>query len=123
MIGLSGAAAGLAQVNVRVDRHAKERAEQSLRLVGMSLPRVIKNVVEKIAMGGRSCEEVLAALDTEPCAEETVGESPFAASWASADQLYRDLGISGDPVSGERDWDVVYSEAMDAHYRGKGLIS
>ena len=49
-------------------------------------------------------------------------ESPFAASWAAADQLYADLGIVASPGSDDRDWDTVYAEAMDEHYRQKGMI-
>ena len=34
-----GAVSGMAQVNVRVDRQVKNRAEEALRLSGGSLPR------------------------------------------------------------------------------------
>ena len=54
---------GMAQVNVRVDRQVKNRAEEVLRLSGGSLPELIKKVVAKVAQGGRQCEEVLAAVD------------------------------------------------------------
>ena len=46
----------------------------------------------------------------------------MAASWAAADQLYADLGIATSHVSDDRDWDTIYSEAMDEHYRQKGMI-
>lgn len=39
----------MAQVNVRVDRSVKERAEEALRLSGGSLPELIKKVVAKVA--------------------------------------------------------------------------
>lgn len=110
----------MAQVNVRVDRSVKERAEEALRLSGRSLPELIKKVVAKVAQGGGSCEEVLSAVDDQlPSAGAT---SPFAASWAAADQLYADLGIATSPVSDDRGWDTIYSEAMDEHYRQKGII-
>lgn len=115
-----GVVSGMAQVNVRVDRSVKERAEEALRLSGRSLPELIKKVVAKVAQGGGQCEEVLAAVDDQlPSAGAT---SPFAASWAAADQLYADLGIATSPVSDDRDWDVIYSDAMDEHYRQKGMI-
>ena len=80
-----GAASGMAQVNVRVDRQVKNRAEEALRLSGGSLPELIKKVVAKVAQGGGSCEEVLSAVDDQP---PSVGAtSPFVASWAAADQL------------------------------------
>ena len=41
---------------------------------------------------------------------------------AAADRLYADLGIATSPVSDDRDWDVIYSDAMDEHYRQKGMI-
>lgn len=111
---------GMAQVNVRVDRQVKNRAEEALRLSGASLPELIKKVVAKVAQGGGSCEEVLSAVDDQlPSAGAT---SLFAASWAAADQLYADLGIATSPVSDDRDWDAIYSEAMDEHYRQKGMI-
>ena len=110
----------MAQVNVRVDRQVKDHAEEALRLSGTSLPELIKKVVAKVAQGGGSCEEVLSAVDDQlPSAGAT---SSFAASWAAADQLYADLGIATSPVSDDRGWDTFYSEAMDEHYRQKGMI-
>ena len=44
-----GAVGSMAQVNVRVDRSVKERAEEALRLSGGSLPELIKKVVAKVA--------------------------------------------------------------------------
>ncbi len=115
-----GAVSGMAQVNVRVDRQVKNRAEEVLRLSGGSLPELIKKVVVKVAQGGGQCEEVLAAVDDR---QQTVAlDTPFAASWAVADQLYADLGIATSPVSDDRDWDTIYSEAMDERYRQKGMI-
>ena len=115
-----GAVSGMAQVNVRVDRSVKERAEEALQLSGGSLPELIKKVVAKVAQGGGQCEEVLSAVDDQlPSAGAT---SPFAASWAAADQLYADLGIATSPVSDDRGWDAIYSEAMDDRYRQKGMI-
>ena len=82
-----GAVDGMAQVNVRVDRQVKNRAEEALRLSGGSLPELIKKVVAKVAQGGGQCEEVLAAVDDR---QQTVApDTPFAASWAAADQLTR----------------------------------
>lgn len=110
----------MAQVNVRVDRQVKDHAEEALRLSGTSLPELIKKVVAKVAQGGGSCEEVLSAVDDQlPSAGAT---SSFAASWAAADQLYADLGIATSPVSDDRGWDTIYSDAMDEHYRQKGMI-
>ena len=115
-----GAVSGMAQVNVRVDRQVKNRAEEALRLSGGSLPELIKKVVTKVAQGGGQCEEVLAAVDDR---RQTVApDTPFAASWAAVDQLYADLGIATSPVSDDRDWDTIYSEAMDERYRQKGMI-
>lgn len=115
-----GAVSGMAQVNVRVDRQVKNRAEEALQLSGRSLPDLIKKVVAKVAQGGGQCEEVLSAVDGR---QQTIAhDTPFAASWAAADRLYADLGIATSPVSDERDWDVIYSDAMDEHYRQKGMI-
>lgn len=115
-----GAVSGMAQVNVRVDRQVKDRAEEALRLSGGSLSELIKKVVAKVAQGGGQCEEVLAAVDDRQHAIAL--ESPFAASWAAADQLYADLGIVTLSGSADRDWDTVYAEAMDERYRQKGMI-
>ena len=109
----------MAQVNVRVDRSVKERAEEALQLSGRSLPELIKKVVAKVAQGGGQCEEVLAAVDDR---QTVAPDTPFAASWAAADRLYADLGIAASPVSDDRDWDTIYSEAMDERYRQKGMI-
>ena len=110
----------MAQVNVRVDRSVKERAEEALRLSGGTLPDLIKKVVAKVAQGGGSCEEILEAVNDRQ--RGAALDSPFAASWAAADQLYADLGIATSPVSDDRDWDVIYSDAMDEHYRQKGMV-
>lgn len=115
-----GAASSMAQVNVRVDRQVKNRAEEVLRLSGGSLPELIKKVVAKVAQGGGQCEEVLAAVDDRK--QAVAPDTPFAASWAAADQLYADLGIAASSVSDDRDWDTIYSEAMDERYRQKGMI-
>lgn len=115
-----GAVSGMAQVNVRVDRQVKDRAEEALRLSGGSLSELIKKVVAKVAQGGGQCEEVLAVVDDRQHA--ITPESPFAASWAAADQLYADLGIVTLSGSDDRDWETVYAEAMDEHYRKKGMI-
>lgn len=115
-----GTVNGMAQVNVRVDRQVKNRAEEALRLSGGSLPELIKKMVAKVAQGGGQCEEVLAAVDGRQHA--ITPESPFAASWAAADRLYADLGIVTSLGSDARDWDTVYAEAMDEHYRQKGMI-
>ena len=115
-----GSVSGMAQVNVRVDRQVKNRAEEALRLSGGSLPELIKKVVAKVAQGGGQCEEVLSAVDGR---QQTVAhDTPFTASWAAADRLYADLGIAMSPVSDDRGWDTIYSEAMDEHYRQKGMI-
>ena len=115
-----GAVSGMAQVNVRVDRQVKDHAEEALRLSGASLPELIKKVVAKVAQGGGQCEEVLSAVDDR---QQTVAhDTPFAASWAAADRLYADLGIAASPVSDDRGWDTIYSDAMDEHYRQKGMI-
>ena len=115
-----GAVSGMAQVNVRVDRQVKNRAEEALRLSGGSLPELIKKVVAKVAQGGGQCEEVLAAVDDRH--QAVAPDTPFAVSWAAADRLYADLGIAASPVSDDRGWDTIYSEAMDEHYRQKGMI-
>ncbi len=110
----------MAQVNVRVDRSVKERAEEALRLSGGTLPELIKKVVAKVAQGGGQCEEVLAAVDGR---QQTIAhDTPFAVSWAAADQLYADLGVDTSSTSDDRDWDTIYSEAMDDRYRQKGMI-
>lgn len=113
-------AGGMVQVNVRVDRSVKEHAEEALRLSGATLPELIKKVVAKVAQGGGRCEEVLAAVDDRR--QSVAPDTPFAASWAAADQLYADLGIATLPVSDDRGWETIYSEAMDEHYRQKGMI-
>lgn len=115
-----GAVSSMAQVNVRVDRSVKERAEEALRLSGGSLPELIKKVVAKVAQGGGQCEEVLAAVDDRQ--QAVAPDTPFVASWAAADRLYADLGIAASPVSDDRGWDTIYSEAMDERYRQKGMI-
>lgn len=113
-------AGSMVQVNVRVDCSVKERAEEALRLSGATLPELIKRVVTKVAQGGGSCEEILEAVNDRR--RGAMPDAPFAASWAAADQLYADLGIDTSSTSDERDWNTIYSEAMDERYRQKGMI-
>ena len=78
---------GMAQVNVRVDRQVKNRAEEALRLSGGSLPELIKKVVAKVAQGGGQCEEVLAAVDGR---QQTIAhDTPFAVSCSGRPALCR----------------------------------
>ena len=76
--------------------------------------------VVRHAQGGGQCEEVLAAVDDRQ--QSVAPDTPFAASWAVADQLYADLGLDTSAASDDRDWDTIYSEAMDERYRQKGMI-
>ena len=109
------AAGSMVQVNVRVDCSVEECAEEALRLSGATLPELSKKVVAKVAQGSGSCEEILEAGNDWQ--RDAVPDAPFAASWAAADQLYADLGIDTSPTSDDRDWDTIYSGAMDEHYR------
>ena len=76
----------MAQVNVRVDRQVKNRAEEALRLSGGSLPELIKKVVAKVAQGGGQCEEVLAAVDGRR-------QTGFMQIWASLRRPYPTIAI------------------------------
>ena len=88
----------MAQVNVRVDRSVKERAEEALRLSGVSLPELIKKVVAKVAQGGGQCEEVLAAVDDR---QRPILRSPrrgqrqtgFMQIWASLRRPYPTIAV------------------------------
>ena len=75
----------MAQVNVRVNRSVKERAEEALQLSGRSLPELIKKVVAKVAQGGGQCEEVLSAVDGRQLRSPRRGQRQigFTRTWAS----------------------------------------
>ena len=116
-----GAVGGMAQVNVRVDRQVKNRAEEALRLSGGSLPELIKKVVAKVAQGGGQCEEVLAA-GRRPGSRPSrpILRSPhhgrrrisFTRTWASLRHPYPMIAIGTRSIP----------KAMDEHYRQKGMI-
>lgn len=76
----------MAQVNVRVDRQVKNRAEEALRLSGGSLPELIKKVVAKVAQGGGQCEEVLFAVDGRQ-------QTGFMQIWASLCRPYPTIAV------------------------------
>lgn len=96
-----GSVSGMAQVNVRVDRQVKNRAEEALRLSGGSLPELIKKVVAKVAQGGGQCEEVLAAVDDRQQTIAPIRRSPhhgrrrisFTRTWASLRRLCPTIAI------------------------------
>ena len=90
----------MAQVNVRVDRSVKERAEEALRLSGRSLPELIKKVVTKVAQGGGQCEEVLSAVDgrQQTVAHDTPPrrgkrQTGFMQIWASLRRPYPTIAV------------------------------
>lgn len=96
-----GAVSGMVQVNVRVDRQVKNRAEEALQLSGRSLPELIKKVVAKVAQGGGQCEEVLAAIDDRSRPSRPIRRSPhhgrrrisFTRTWASLRRPYPTIAI------------------------------
>ena len=96
-----GAVDGMAQVNVRVDRQVKNRAEEALRLSGGSLPELIKRWWPRSRRAGGSCEEVLAAVD-DPAAIRRARysvrrimqrQTGFMQIWASLRRPYPTIAI------------------------------
>lgn len=96
-----GAVSGMAQVNVRVDRQVKNRAEEALRLSGGSLPELIKKVVAKVAQGGGQCEKCLRPSTTGSRPSRPIHRSPrrgqrqtgFTRTWASLRRPYPTIAI------------------------------
>lgn len=53
-----------------------------------------------------------------------IGSSPFERSWVKADELYGALKLKNSDANRDvdREFERVYTDAMDAHYREKGLM-
>ena len=78
-----GAVSGMAQVNVRVDRQVKNRAEEALRLSGASLPELIKKVVAKVAQRQTGFMQIWASL-CRPYPTIAIGTQSIPKPWTSA---------------------------------------
>ena len=124
----------MVQLNVRVDAEVKRRAEEVLELMGSSVTELVRMALEKVARGARDYVEARDALSDRPRSHlidvseggpldlDTV-DPRLARGWKAVDDLYRGFGI--DPSSlpkDDRPWDVIYEEAMDAHFEEKGLL-
>lgn len=109
------------QLNVRLDANVKRNADEVLSFVGSSATEVIRALFSKIAGGAADYAEVMALLCPKD-QKDIASESVISEGWSIADEFYRSIGYdpSATPTE-ERSWDEVYSDAMDEHFREKGI--
>ena len=62
-------AATMTQLNVRVNTEQRRQAEEVLGLMGESLTKLIRGVVEKVSQGVEEAEEVYSVLKGTPAEE------------------------------------------------------
>ena len=92
---------GMAQVNVRVDRQVKNRAEEALQLSGRSLPELIKKVVVKSHRVAGSVRKCCLPLMVGNKPSRTILRSPhhgrrrisFTRTWASLRRPYPTIAV------------------------------
>lgn len=81
----------IAQVNVRMDRGLKERGDATLRLAGSTPARVIRQLWERLALGGDAYERVMDAI--LPAQDKATVDEAHHAVQQSA-RLFGELGES-----------------------------
>ncbi len=80
-----------AQVNVRMDRELKERGDATLRLVGSSPVKIIRQLWEHLATGGDAYERIMEVL--HPAQDVVPAIDPHECVMRSA-SLFQNLGAS-----------------------------
>ncbi len=109
------------QLNVRLDANVKRNADEVLSFVGSSATEVIRALFSKIAGGAADYVEIMAVLCPKD-KKDVAGESIVSEGWSIADDFYRSIGYDPSVTPAEeRSWNEVYTDAMDEHFREKGI--
>lgn len=83
-------AAGMAQLNVRLDPELKAAGDSVLDRIGISPAQLIRAVWAKVARGAEACDQLVAALAQEPSA--SVGLAGSAGPLAGDGSFGRESG-------------------------------
>ena len=110
--------ATMSQLNVRVDAAQRRQAEETLDLMGESLTKLIRSMLEKVSRGVKDAEEVFSVLADTPV-EETHQPSKSSQLFAHIDSQYQtmaeSLGVdiaSFAPLSDEELEEALYDEYL-----------
>ena len=111
-------AATMTQLNVRVNTEQRRQAEEVLGLMGESLTKLIRGVVEKVSQGVEEAEEVYSVLKGTPAEEmpltnraSRVFERVDSHYHAMAESLSVDIA-SFAPLSDEELEEALYDEHL-----------
>ncbi|MBO7675438.1 MAG: hypothetical protein J6S63_10590 [Atopobiaceae bacterium] len=81
--------ASIAQLNVRMDRELKERGDATLRLAGSSPVKIIRQLWERLALGGDAYKRIMEVLSPTQGAAAVDDPQQLVAHSAS---LFQELG-------------------------------
>ena len=84
-------ATAIAQVNIRMNKELKERGDATLSLAGSSPVKIIRQLWERLALGGDAYERIMEVLS--PAQETTSEVNPHERIMRSAN-LFQNLGDS-----------------------------
>ena len=111
-------AATMTQLNVRVNTEHRRQAEEVLGLMGESLTKLIRGVVEKVSQGVEEAEEVYSVLKGTP-AEEMSLTNRTSRVFERVDSHYQtmaeSLGVdvaSFTPLTDEELEEALYDERL-----------
>lgn len=112
--------ATMTQLNMRVDQEDKLQADEVLQLLGSSVTKLVRKVLAKVARGAKDAEELMAALDDAPIAQD--GTALRSRAWFEESDRWlssmaAQLGVS--PSSLVPLADDEYQEALYEDYLEK----
>ena len=119
---MQAALTGTFQVNTRVDAGEKRSADDVLALMGSSISELIRSVIHKVSRGAKDYDQLRQVLrEEEPARNENLAKAQEG--WDFVDAFYRSMGIDPDSLPVDtRSWDEIYEEAMDEHFRERGMM-
>ncbi len=122
---MASASQKMSQINVRMDSSLKQSVDETLARLGRSPSEIVRLVWSRLAAGGPEAAETLRYLESN---ESDAGEHDRAAKlqegWMITESFFQRVGYqpnSESPAS-EPPWEDLYREAMEEHYRDRGLI-
>lgn len=111
--------ATMTQLNMRVSQEDKLQSDEVLRLLGSSVTKLVRKVLAKVARGAEDAEELIAALDDAPPAQE--GTALRSRAWFEESDRWlasmaAQLGVSPDgfvPLADDEYQEALYEDYLE----------